>query len=290
MLAAHGWLLLLSAPVNRNSLRSQLVTRLRRHAAVWLLAAAVAGPLSLLGADVSYIVKRGDTLYSIAQRYGLAPAALAERNGLSSSYHVYAGQRLLIPGSSKRRPSASSDASSQPTAAASALPRSIQRAIAKAKVQPGRWKYIVIHHSGVDTGTVKSMDHYHHDVKHMEHGLAYHFVIGNGNGMDNGEIAAGRRWTKQLAGGHLASEAQNEIALGICLVGNFDEHRPNGKQMESLRALIEALLARCDLSPSAVKTHQQINIVHTRCPGSKFPAQSFLDSLKEPAGGARARK
>jgi len=31
---------------------------------------------------------------------------------------------------------------------------------------------------------------------------------------------------QQLDGGHLASEAQNKIALGICLVGNFDERRP----------------------------------------------------------------
>jgi len=42
-------------------------------------------------------------------------------------------------------------------------------------------------------------------------------------------------------------------------------------------------MARCKLTPSSVKTHQQINIVRTRCPGMKFPANSFLESLKSPA-------
>ena len=162
------------------------------------------------------------------------------------------------------------------------LPHSIQRAIALAPVRAGRWQYIVIHHSGVDTGTVKAMDRYHRDVRHMENGLAYDFVIGNGSGMGDGEIAVGRRWTLQLDGGHLASEAQNKIALGICLVGNFDDHPPTRKEMESLRALVVALMARCDLTARAVKTHQQINIVHTRCPGTKFPTKSFLDSLPSP--------
>jgi LysM repeat protein len=45
-----------------------------------------------------YAVKRGDTIYSIARAYGIPPAELAERNGLSRGFHVYAGQRLIIPG------------------------------------------------------------------------------------------------------------------------------------------------------------------------------------------------
>ena len=113
----------------------------------------------------------------------------------------------------------------------------------------------------------------------MENGLAYDFVIGNGSGMRDGEIAVGQRWTKQLDGGHLASEAQNKVAIGICLVGNFDTHQPSRREMDSLRALVQALMARCNLTPRAVKTHQQINIVRTRCPGAKFPASSFLESL-----------
>ena len=162
----------------------------------------------------------------------------------------------------------------------------MQRALKNAAVKPGRWKYIVIHHSAVDTGTVRAMDRYHRDVRHMENGLAYHFVIGNGSGMRDGEVAVGHRWTGQLDGGHLASEAQNRIALGICLVGNFDRHPPSASQMASLKALVEALLSRCKLEPAAVKTHQQINTVGTRCPGSRFPYRSFLASLERKRASA----
>ena len=47
------------------------------------------------------------------------------------------------------------------------------------------------------------------------------------------------------------------------------------------RALVDYLLARCRLGPDAVKTHQQINPIYTRCPGRYFPTKSFLKELKE---------
>jgi len=244
--------------------------------AVWLLIWAMVAAPRVVAAEEYYTVRRGDTLFSIAKHYGVPAATLAERNGLSRNNYLYAGQRLRVPTRAAARP-----APPQKIQRGS-LPRSVQRAIGQAPVQPGRWKYIVIHHSGVDTGTVKAMDRYHREVRHMENGLAYDFVIGNGSGMGDGAIAVGPRWVKQLDGGHLASEAQNKIAIGICLVGNFDKHPPTRREMESLRALVEALMARCKLSPAAVRTHQQINVVPTRCPGSQFPARSFFESLQAP--------
>jgi len=251
------------------------------HTALWLLVCVFVSSAAAPASNGPYIVKRGDTIYSIARHYDIPPAELAERNGLSRSFHLHVGQQLIIPG----EPIAHAPAPPVRPAVRASLPYAIKRAIALAPVRPGRWQYIVVHHSGVDTGTVKGMDHYHRDVRHMENGLAYDFVIGNGSGMGDGEVAVSRRWTLQLDGGHLASEAQNKIALGICLVGNFDEHPPTRKEMESLRALVVALMARCNITPRAVKTHQQINIVHTRCPGTRFPTKSFLDSLPSPRLG-----
>ena len=81
----------------------------------------------------------------------------------------------------------------------------------------------------------------------------------------------------------MRSEEQNKIALGICLIGNFDKTRPTEKQLKNLENLIRALLKRCELPGSAVKTHHQINIVRTECPGSKFPEREFLDRFKKSA-------
>jgi len=226
--------------------------------------------LTVWAGERTYTVKARDTLSGIARRYDVSVSQLAELNGLSRSTHIYIGQRLIIPGkSSKPSP---------------ALNSSVRKAIANARVRPGRWQYIVIHHAAVDEGNAKSLDRYHREIRHMANGLAYHFLIGNGNGMKDGEIAVGNRWKKQLDGGHLHSEAQNKIALGICLIGNFDKHPPTRQQMRSLEALVRALMDRCKINASAVKTHQQINVVGTRCPGSKFPTRSFIAELKKPAG------
>jgi lipoprotein NlpD len=43
-----------------------------------------------------YTVARGDTLYSIAWRYGLDFRSLATRNGLYQPYRIYAGSRLRL--------------------------------------------------------------------------------------------------------------------------------------------------------------------------------------------------
>ncbi len=45
---------------------------------------------------VVYYVRYGDTLFSIAQRFGTTVPALMAANGLTS-YYIYAGQRLVIP-------------------------------------------------------------------------------------------------------------------------------------------------------------------------------------------------
>lgn len=247
-----------------------------RRLCVGLVLLCLSSGFTAAAQEKIHVVKRNETLSGIARNYGVSTTQLAERNHISRQTYVYAGQRLIIPG--KATPSKSATkAKIQP---ASSLPPSLQTALNRAPVKTARWKYIVVHHSGVDEGTMKGMDQYHRKVRHMEHGLAYHFVIGNGRGMGDGEIAVGRRWTQQLDGGHLRSEAQNRVSLGICLVGNFETKRPTEKQMRALENLTRALMKRCNLSTSAVRTHQQINVISTRCPGRYFPAKSFLNGLQ----------
>jgi LysM repeat protein len=45
---------------------------------------------------VYHVVRRGETLYSIARRYGTTAYRIAVCNGLGS-YTVYVGQTLLVP-------------------------------------------------------------------------------------------------------------------------------------------------------------------------------------------------
>jgi LysM repeat protein len=44
-----------------------------------------------------YVVRWGDTLTSIAWRFGTSPWAIAQANGIYNLNYIYAGQRLIIP-------------------------------------------------------------------------------------------------------------------------------------------------------------------------------------------------
>lgn len=54
---------------------------------------------ALVYADAAniYIVRPGDTLWGIAQKFGLSPYTLARANGISPRAYVYINQRLVIP-------------------------------------------------------------------------------------------------------------------------------------------------------------------------------------------------
>ncbi len=115
----------------------------------------------------------------------------------------------------------------------------------------------------------------------MENGMAYHFVIGNGRGMRDGDIAIGNRWHKQIKGGHLASTAQNEYSIGICLVGDFNKTKPTRKQTKSLEALTAYLMKRCKITIYGLRSHQEINIKPTACPGTYLSVSRLRASLKQ---------
>jgi LysM repeat protein len=60
------------------------------------------------GADPVYVVRRGDTLYSVARRYGTTVSAIMQANGLQNSNRIYVGQRLVVPTSGTAQPAATS--------------------------------------------------------------------------------------------------------------------------------------------------------------------------------------
>jgi LysM repeat protein len=48
---------------------------------------------------IIYTIKRGDSLYSIAKRYGTSVSNLAKYNYLASPYTIYPGQQLAVTAS-----------------------------------------------------------------------------------------------------------------------------------------------------------------------------------------------
>ncbi len=234
---------------------------------------------------VEHRVTRGESLVTIARRYRCSVADLRAHNAFADPDHIVIGQVLKIPitsGGAKGSTPPASDAARSRTETGPKVPAEVQAAIDATKVRTSAWQNIVIHHSATAEGSGKGMDRYHREERHMENGLAYHFVIGNGRGMRDGEIYVGARWTKQLPGGHLAIEALNQISLVICLVGDFEKRAPTRKQLDSLEALIRALQKKTAPKPASVTSHRKIHPQHTKCPGKHFPLDAFLQRLKRP--------
>jgi LysM repeat protein len=230
------------------------------------------------GGPRTYVVAAGDTLERIAQRHGVKTTDLAALNELEKPDQLKPGQTLKIPASATAPPLL------PPSRGRASLSPGLKRQLDAIPVRKGRWKYIVIHHSATAQGTAAGMDRYHRKERRMENGLAYHFVIGNGRGTGDGVIEIGNRWPRQIKGGHLASDAQNNISIGICLVGHFDKQKPTARQMDSLVELIRYLQNRCGLDRSAIRLHRQINTRPTMCPGRLFPEEELLRRL----GGGRS--
>jgi N-acetylmuramoyl-L-alanine amidase len=160
------------------------------------------------------------------------------------------------------------------------LTASVRNQIDRAPVARSRWQYIVVHNSGTRQGNAAAFDYYHRHFRRMQNGLAYHFVIGNGTSTGNGQIEVGDRWRRQINGGHVHSDYLNNIALGICLVGDFNRDQPTRAQLDCCEELIRYLRQRCgkvgDHYP-IVKPHRDVNPPRwaTDCPGDVFPYSWF---------------
>ncbi|MDQ8201615.1 LysM peptidoglycan-binding domain-containing protein [Pelagicoccus sp. SDUM812003] len=220
---------------------------------------------------VDYRIRNGDSLSDIAQRFRTSPSQLASLNDIRNPSRIRVGQVIRVPATPGMHVHAGGH---YPT-----LDPSVQKTLASIRTKSNQWKHIVIHHSGTRTGTPKGMDRFHREERRMENGLAYHFVIGNGNGMKDGEIYIGDRWKRQIQGGHLSSYALNQISIGICLVGDFQKNRPTRQQLDQLEALVRYLMNRAGVPASRVTTHTLIHPKHTLCPGKNFPIDSFRDSI-----------
>jgi len=82
--------------MRRFALKTALVALL---ALPFLVVPATASATGHGGSGAVHVVQTGDTLYGIAWHYGVSAQAIASANGLYNPDWIYAGQRLIIPGS-----------------------------------------------------------------------------------------------------------------------------------------------------------------------------------------------
>jgi LysM repeat protein len=217
--------------------------------------------------EIPYMVKKGDSLGSIASRFGVSLSALSSRNGITSPNLIRIGQKIVIPiKGSSHSPS-------------NLLPSSLLKTLSSIRPKSGKWKKIIIHHSATPVDDAMNM-HRVHKARGMKNGLAYHFVISNGSRKaSDGEVFIGGRWKSQLDGGHVKKLSWNQTCIGICLIGNFELKPPSSRQLKALEGLCEYLMKRCSISKSHVTTHKILHKGHTACPGKYLSLPSFIRRL-----------
>lgn len=164
-------------------------------------------------------------------------------------------------------------------------------------ITANNWKVIVVHHSATEKDTPQQMDRYHRFTRGWSNGLGYHFVIGNGVNYPDGQIFVGPRWRQQIQGAHCKANAGkyfgvsrpdnyfNDHGIGICLIGDFEGHRPTAKQLATLQQLITFLCAQTRINPNNVYGHGEVTN-KTACPGRMLRAQ--LASVRRNVAGALA--
>lgn len=187
----------------------------------------------------------------------------------------------------ERTPSTASMGALAGTAVAVA-PRVVPR---DASVERGRWKAIVIHDSRSPAGDLASIERRHVDAGLS--GLGFHFVIGNGQGLEDGQVAVGYRWERQLPGAHASASmrvphptranpapmdaaALNRSAVAICLVGNGERRPFTDRQLREASALVRALQAELGISSADVFLHAELV---AGASAGHFPAAEFRATL-----------
>ena len=142
--------------------------------------------------------------------------------------------------------------------------------------QPGRWKYIYIHQSATAGGDARSLAAAANPAD-----IPDHFIIGNGNGLSDGEIQVGPRWNDQSpAAPPAGADRLDPDCISVCMVGNFDQSQPTAMQLRRLSQLVQTLQDQCRISADGlvlITDTQSAN--NPAAIGRYFPADGFRNQI-----------
>ncbi len=190
---------------------------------------------------------------------------------LLASMTLVGGLLLLLDG----KPRGRSDGLDLPPMMAAAGTNNLEAVFNTLKpLEKGRWKSIVIRHSGGPSGNPTTITA-ENKKRDNNGGLPYHFVIGNGNGgMEDGHLSIGHRWRNQESGLVVNGDKNNwypDHGISICLVGNGDGQGFSKVQMTRLVELVQALSR--ELAIPADPEH--IALFRSVAPNASDPGRRF---------------
>ena len=216
----------------------------------------------------------------VAQRLGagllgnVAPRARVVWGSLMASMTLVGGMLFMLD----RSPAQRLEGLSVPPLIATRTPASMGSIFETRSDIKDTWGGIVIHHSGSVSGSPDSLDAEARRVGLK--GLGYHFVIGNGTGMEDGELFVSRRWRDQQFGAHVVgtnADNWNKTTIGICIVGDGERRAPTEAQMARLEELVAMLCKQCGIPREKVYLARDLS--KTKSPGQLFPERAFRQGI-----------
>ena len=137
------------------------------------------------------------------------------------------------------------------------------------------WKYILLHHSLTKDGktiSTQAIRRYHKGLGWRD--IGYHFLCELVNG--EYEVLVGRDLNER--GAHCKQASMNELAIGICLVGNFDLAVVPKPQWDRAVKFVAGLCEQLSISPQNVIAHRDY-ASYKSCPGEKFNMDFFRQDV-----------
>jgi N-acetylmuramoyl-L-alanine amidase len=141
--------------------------------------------------------------------------------------------------------------------------------------------YITIHHSCTLDGRTFSWAAIRKN--HKKKGwsdIGYHYGVELVQ--DRYEVMTGRMMPE--TGAHCIQRDMNRRAIGVCLIGNFDNHTVPKIQWELAIDLVSSLCYLLDIPRKNVLGHREAHLERT-CPGRYFDMNQFRKDLRGKSWG-----
>jgi len=226
---------------------------------------------------ITYVVVKGDTLAAIGRRSGTTVEAITAANHLTSP-RISIGQSLYLPGAT----AVGADPLANQVTTTEVSPREARAGDTGGGytlVRRSAWtkdpvednnrpmngvNRITIHHTGEhgamngmsETDVLRSIERYHRDEKGWAC-IGYHYLVGA-----TGTVYEGRPVAYQ--GAHVLTA--NEHNLGISVIGNFMDRRPNPIQLAAVDDFLSDQREHYKVPMSRIYGHRELHL--SECPGN----------------------
>lgn len=127
-----------------------------------------------------------------------------------------------------------------------------RQALADTKAQPGKWNRIVLIDTNSSFTDANSLNKRAVELGEPD-GVGFHFVIGNGKGLDDGRAYACKFWGEQRAASSVyGKDLSDGKTIVVAIAGNTDRDRVTAAQSERIRTHIVELMRKYGIRPESV--------------------------------------